>query len=105
MPETPGAIVRTVWSSSDIWIRREFTLAKDVSTKDLFLRLHHDDDVEIYLDGKLLFAKARWTSSYTLVPWPTVPTILKKGKHTLAVYCHQNQGGQYIDLGISQLIR
>ncbi len=69
------------------------------------MRLHHDDDVEIYLDGKLIYAKAGWTSSYTLVPWPSKTETLKKGKHTLAVYCHQNRGGQYIDLGISQVIR
>ncbi len=104
-PETPGAIVRTTWNTSDIWIRREFTLARDTSAKDLFLRLHHDDDVEIYLDGKLIYAKSGWTSSYTLVPWPANTATIKEGKHTLAVYCHQNRGGQYIDLGISKLLR
>jgi len=27
--------------------------------------------------------------------------VLKKGKNTFAVYCHQHGGGQYIDVGIS----
>ena len=101
--ETPGAIVRTLWSGKDIWLRRSFDLKSDTPTKDLYLQIHHDDAVEVYLDGKLILAKGGWTSSYTLVPWPSRAEILRKGRHSLAVYCHQDRGGQYIDVGIVRL--
>jgi beta-galactosidase/beta-glucuronidase len=104
-PETPGAVVGTPWNTSDIWLRREFTLESDVATKDLFLRIHHDDDVEVFIDGKLVLARPGWTSSYILLPWPGTEKTLKKGRHTLAVFCHQNRGGQFIDVGISRLSR
>jgi hypothetical protein len=102
-PETPGALVHTRWDTKDIWLRRTFDITSDIPTKDLLLRIHHDDDVEVYLDGKLILAKGGWTSSYTLIPWPSQTSILKKGRHSLAVYCHQNRGGQYIDIGIVKL--
>ncbi len=94
---TPGAVVRTVWDTSDIWIRRHFTLSE--SHEDLALRLHHDDDVEVYLDGKPIYKASGWTSSYRNFPLGAVGA----GVHTLAIHCHQNQGGQYIDAGLAEI--
>jgi hypothetical protein len=101
--ETPGAVVGTEWRTSDIWLRREFNLPAAQSTKNLYLKIHHDDDVEVYLDGKLIFAKPGWTTNYTLMHWPAGLGDIAKGPHTLAVYCHQNRGGQFIDVGLVTL--
>src|SRR4028118_1731622 len=38
----------TLWNSKDIWMRREFVM-KDMKLNKLFLQLHHDDNVEVYL--------------------------------------------------------
>src|SRR5262249_2591343 len=46
----PGAIVRTEWKTADIWLRREFTLS-EVPAAELWLMVHHDDDVEVYING------------------------------------------------------
>ena len=43
---------RTEWKTDDIWLRRDFTLSKEKSA-DLQLLLHHDDDVEVYINGVL----------------------------------------------------
>jgi len=95
-PETPGAIVRTRWDTKDIWLRRQFTIGDKSPTH---LRLHYDDDVEVYIDGKLVYKAPGWTSSYRNF---TIEK-LAKGEHTLAIYCHQNSGGQYIDAGFVRL--
>ncbi len=100
---TPGAIVGTVWSSSDIWLRREFVLNEPASS-DLYLWIHHDEDAEIYLDGVLVMTLDGYTTSYIAksIP-PSARKILSKGKHTLAIHCKQTAGGQYIDAGIVRI--
>ncbi len=100
---TPGAIVGTVWSSSDIWLRREFVLNEPASS-DLYLWIHHDEDAEIYLDGVLVMTLDGYTTSYIAksIP-PSSRKILSKGKHTLAIHCKQTAGGQYIDAGIVRI--
>ncbi|MFP6900747.1 MAG: DUF1549 domain-containing protein, partial [Opitutales bacterium] len=49
---TPGAIVRTEWRNPEIWLRTSFRLATIPS--NLSLNVHHDEDVKIYLNGKLI---------------------------------------------------
>jgi len=48
----PGAIVGTTWQTDDIWLRREVNLpAKDYNNLEAWL--HHDEDVEVYINGVL----------------------------------------------------
>jgi hypothetical protein len=100
---TPGAVVRTDWSSADIWLRREFTLPEG-KWSDLQLRLHHDDDAEIYVNGVLAGRISGYSIDYELVPmrWRAQAT-LKPGKNLFAVHCRQTSGGQYIDVGLVEL--
>ncbi|MGL4942543.1 MAG: glutaminase domain-containing protein [Thermoguttaceae bacterium] len=99
---TPGAIVGTEWNSSDIWLRRTFEFDGNVPEgAELQLFMHHDDDVEVYLNGERVIAKNGYTSDYTTFTAQRIATLLKKGTNTLAVYCHQDHGGQFIDVGIS----
>jgi hypothetical protein len=34
------------------------------------------------------------------VPFETDRAVLVSGENTLAVHCHQTQGGQFVDVGI-----
>ncbi len=98
---TPGGIIRTDWRTPDIWLRRDFDLSEAVGDDDeLMLRIHHDEDVELYLNGTPLMRLSRWTSSYTEVALPKdAVKLFKAGRNSLAVHCHQNGGGQFIDCG------
>lgn len=97
--DTPGVSVHTVWNGKDIWLRREFEFSKD-QLKDLHFWIHHDDEVEVYVNGVLAFQSGGWTSQYEeRAIAPEALKALKPGKNLVAIHCHQNAGGQYIDLG------
>lgn len=103
-PMTPGSHVRTTWNTADIWIRREFEL-KEVPTGDVMFRIHHDEDAEIYINGVLAGKTTGYISDYTVIPLTAEGRkALKTGPNTIAVHCHQTTGGQYIDVGIVELL-
>ena len=100
--ETPNAVVRTEWRSSDIWLRRIITLP-EVDPKTLSLLVHHDEDAEIYLNGVLAARLRGFKPDYDEFPISDeARAALRAGQNTLAVHCHQTGGGQYIDVGILQ---
>jgi hypothetical protein len=101
---TPGAVVRTTWASKDIWLRRSFHLGTEPILYP-HVRIHHDEDVEVYLDGTLLLKRTGYTTGYVLVPIPrSEANRLTPGQHTLAVHCRQTGGGQYVDVGIVDVV-
>jgi len=98
--ETPGATVRTVWNSEDIWLRREFELPEG-ETGELELLVHHDEDVEIYINGVLAAKAGGYATDYEELPLSAAGReALKPGKNVMAVHCKQIKGGQYIDVGL-----
>jgi hypothetical protein len=99
--DTPGAIVGTEWTGTDIWLRRAFEF-EGTQPSLLYLRLYHDEDCEVYLNGKPVAEKKGYVTSYRLVPLYGVK--LNEGKNTLAIHCRQTQGGQGIDAGLVELI-
>ena len=96
---TPGATVRTPWTTSDIWIRRTIDLPQgDLSNLQLFI--HHDEDVEVYINGVLAAKRASFVGDYEAVAiLPAARRAMKSGPNVVAVHCHQTSGGQFIDLG------
>ena len=93
--------VHTPWTDTpgDIWLRREFTL-KTVP-KHPRLRLVHDEDVEVYLNGVLACRDGGYISAYDdFAIDPRAAATLKPGKNVIAVHCHQTTGGQGIDVGL-----
>jgi hypothetical protein len=97
---TPGIVVNTTWDSTDIWLRRGFTLGPEDPAK-LKLQIFHDEDVEVYLNGALAAQLPGFITDYDefdLLP-PAI-AALHPGENTIAVHCHQTTGGQGIDVGI-----
>jgi len=100
---TPEAIVRTVWDTEQIWLRRTFTL--DRIPENLWLRIHHDEDARIWINGTLVAELSGYTSSYVLVPLDEVARgALREGENRLAVQVSQSRGGQYIDVGLVEVV-
>ena len=95
---TPGAIVKTVWTTADIWLRAEITIP-EAKYNELQFNMHHDEDVEVYINEQLAARVPGFTGEYEIVPINKRAT-LKPGKSLIAIHCHQTGGGQYIDLGI-----
>lgn len=102
---TPGGVIRTDWNTPDIWLRREFTVRNRIAENSkIVLRMHHDEDVEVYINGVLAAQAGRWTTGYIEVPiTAAAKSAIREGSNRLAVHCHQNGGGQYIDVGIVEL--
>lgn len=97
---TPGAVINTVWDSSDIWLRRGFVL-DSLDLHGARMEMHHDEDAEVYLNGVLATQQSGYVTGYEEVwPQPEAIAALKAGTNFMAVHCHQTIGGQYIDVGI-----
>ena len=102
----PGSVIRTPWTTPDIWIRRTFDLPAGLTLSNPKLYLHHDENADIYINGILVLAITGYTQDYELhsTPGADLRRVLKPGTNTIAVHCKQTSGGQYIDVGIVDLI-
>lgn len=94
--------IRTPWTSSDIWLRHEFEYAGQVYTEAM-LAIHFDNATEVYLNGTLIWKSEpkAWNDGYA--PYEVTAAVkkaLKQGRNTIAVHCHQDTGGQFIDLAL-----
>lgn len=100
----PNAKPRTSWKNADIWLRREIELPISKFHSPAF-RCYHDEDVEIYINGELAATAGGYVRNYEdLELAPAGIAALKRGKNIIAVHCHQITGGQFIDMGLIDLI-
>ncbi|HTU26348.1 MAG TPA: family 16 glycoside hydrolase [Pirellulales bacterium] len=102
--EQPGANPRTAWKTTDVWLRRPFEIvAAPLGTAAL--RLRHDDDVQVYINGRLIADRAGYSQEYYTLPLDNAArSALKPGKNLLAVHCHQTAGDQFVDAGLIELV-
>ncbi len=97
---TPGSVVRTEWRTPEIWLRTSFRLGS--VPNNLSLNVHHDEDVSIYLNGKLIKKLSGHVSKYeTHDVSKEAADVLQTGKNVIAVHCRQTSGGQYVDVGVA----
>ena len=102
---TPNTVVRTEWNSKDIWLRREVEI-KELPKGEVFLRIHHDEDYELYINGVLAATGTGFSTEYGLGTINAAgQKALKAGKNTIAVHCKQTTGGQYIDVGLVEFAK
>ena len=100
---TPGAVVRTTWNTSDIWLRREFNLTSKPG--EVKLLMCHDEDAEVYINGVLATKTTRYIGDYQEFDISAeAAKTLRAGRNVIAVHCRQTTGGQYIDAGLVELV-
>ncbi|MDO4569488.1 MAG: glycoside hydrolase family 2 TIM barrel-domain containing protein [Planctomycetia bacterium] len=98
---TPNTTCRTVWNSSDIWLRRTIDVPAWDEAAQIALKLYHDEDVEVFINGVKVFSATEYVTDYTNFTLEgDAAKALRPGKNTIAIHCKQTRGGQYIDLGI-----
>jgi hypothetical protein len=101
---TPGTVIGTEWNTPDIWIRRTFEL-KELPKGEVMLRMHHDEDAEVSINGVLAAKVTGYTTDYVEVPLTDAGRkALKAGNNVIAIHCHQTGGGQYIDAGLVEVV-
>jgi len=103
-PDTARANVGTPWQTSDIWLRRTFELPAGTLTSP-HLRVFHDDDAEVYLNGQKIATLPGSVSGYSYVRLDDAAKgLLKSGANSLAMHVKQVRGGQFADAGLVEII-
>jgi len=102
-PDTQFAHVGTPWRTADIWLRRSVTLPSGLTAP--YLRVFHDDDAEVYLNGTLVATLPGANNGFQFVALAgSARAALRAGANTIAVHAHQIRGGQFIDVGLVDVI-
>ncbi|MBZ0302725.1 MAG: glycoside hydrolase family 2 [Anaerolineae bacterium] len=106
--ESPLAMLRTEWREPELWLRRAFTL-DTAEAYAPYLRVHHIEDAEIYLNGERIVWLPLSTPGYVEIPLKvSARALLQPGQNVLAVHVSKPSLGlppagaiqQYIDVGL-----
>ena len=89
---------KTQWRTKDLWQRRVFNM-EQTTIKGLNLKIMHDDDVEVYLNGEKIYDCQCFVGKFIYLPVDN--KLLKKGQNILAIHVKNNTGGQFIDAGLA----
>lgn len=87
---------KTQWRSKNLWIRRTFTL-NNTNLDNLLLKLQHDDNVEVYLNGNKIHSHVGWLNKFRYYP---IKANLRQGENVLAIHCANTAGGAWLDAGL-----
>lgn len=100
----PNVTPQTEWRGSSIWLRREVEFPDKVINRPL-LYIYHDEDVAVYINGTKVASLNGYTTNYELFPIDErFLNLLAPGPMTIAVRCQQTLGGQFIDVGIVDMV-
>ncbi|MEL6905198.1 MAG: DUF1549 and DUF1553 domain-containing protein, partial [Planctomycetota bacterium] len=98
---TPGARIGTEWLSSVVRCRTTFRIERIPSA--LLLDLHHDEDVDVFVNGVRVLAREGYVQRYSTIQLGAAALdALVVGRNVLAVECRQTRGGQFIDAGLEE---
>lgn len=97
--ETAGIRPATRWSDTDIYLRTVFMV---YAVPDSFsLRIFHDDDAAVYINGTLVRKFTGYTTDYMDFPVDRAGSdALREGRNVIAVHCRRGRNGQGIDVGV-----
>ena len=93
----------TAWTTTDIWLRKEFTLdAYAASVLDsLVLYVSHDEDCQIYINGVVAAELGGYADyKYVSISDKAKASIKVGEKNVMAVHCYNGGAPGNIDVGI-----
>ncbi|MBD0825173.1 glutaminase family protein [Aestuariibaculum marinum] len=91
---------KTIWTSDNLWYRRSFDLNK-TNLKNLYLKLRHDDNVVVYLNGDKIYETEGWQHHYKYIQISQdIVNKLKQKNNVLAIHIKNTAGGQWLDAGL-----
>lgn len=100
-----GAKGRTPWEESDLWLRRQFTLASltPAELARLVLVVAREDDCEIYLNGVLAAKPTGRSAIYSIntLSDAAKAALVQPGVNVLAVHARKGKRPPFIDVGLS----
>ncbi len=97
---TPGMqATGTPWETKEIWVRREFTMPDIIPGITLYLIYSHDDDFELYLNGKEIVNTGNRAKSGVVLKI-NADLLNSEGKNVIAAHCLDRGGLAYVDFGI-----
>ena len=92
--------IHSPWKTSDIWLRQSFKYDGSVFHRAMLVA-HYDNDTEVYVNGKRIWQGTGWNDRYDgFSVYETLQNAIKKGQNEIAIHCHQDSGGQYIDAAL-----
>jgi hypothetical protein len=99
-PEVPEARVSTAWEGEgEIYLRRTFRVTEEHG--QVFLTLHHDNDVQVFINGILVYEAGGYSTGYHAVQLSEEAVdALVVGSNSIAVRCVNTGGIGYIDVGV-----
>jgi hypothetical protein len=101
---TPGIRPRTEWNTPQVWLRKRVNLAEGATDARLVLRLYHDEDVTVYVNGRELVQADGFVNRFEdLVLDPSQRALFQEGMNTIAVTCRQTAGGQGVGVGLLRI--
>lgn len=93
----------TQWKTKNLWVRRVFNL-DNIDIDKLFLKINHDDNTEVYLNGVKIYGYAGWLNKFAYIPLAdAAKQSLKKGRNVLAIHVANTSGGAWLDAGLSTI--
>ena len=70
-----------------------------------YLRIHHDEDAEVYINGRQVATFQGYVTEYIQHELDEkAAQAIQDGENVIAVHCKQTGGGQYIDVGIVNVV-
>ena len=90
----------TIWECDELYYRRNFDL-KQIDLKSLYVKLRHDDNVKVYINGIEIYDYKGWQHSFKYIPLTNEALkSLKRSGNVLAIAIKNTAGGRWLDAGL-----
>jgi len=111
--KSPQSIPNTTWHTENIWLRKQVSL--DSVPEDMLVRVRHDDDATLYINGQEIAAIGHRNAHYEHYVLFKLDqqqrSAFKKGKNLIAIHAYNDLGegphkrgaNQSVDIGIYKL--